>query len=136
MKFALILSAAALAVFFATATPAPAKDEGDWVRLLSHTVDFRSERDIIELGKQQGHFTHLRFKVEEGDLLMDKMKITFGNGDTFEPSLRMEFKEGSRSHDIDLPGKSAGRVISKIEFVYRSEHKHDKATIVLYGREK
>jgi len=34
---------------------------------------------------------------------MDHIKITFRNGEVFEPNTRAEFREGSRSRDIDLP---------------------------------
>ncbi len=119
------------------ATVSVAKDaDKDWVKLGTRTVDYKGDKDTIEVGKSEGKFTHIRIRVEDGDLIMEKIKVTFGNGDIFEPDTRAEFREGSRSHDIELPAKVAGRVISRVDFFYHSEHKHDKATVILFGREK
>ena len=137
MKRASILVAAFFSVLVLCAAVSGAKDEdAGWVKLGSRTVDYKTDHDAIDVGKSEGKFTAIRFKVEDGDLLMEKIKVTFGNGDTFEPTTRLEFKEGTRSHNIDLPAKVHGRVITKVDFIYRSEHKRDKATIVLYAREK
>lgn len=133
MKFPVIALAASISLLTVCSTPALA---GEWVELGSRTVEFKSDRDTIDVGKSEGRFTDLRFKVEDGDLLMEKMKITFGNGDVLELTDQMIFREGSRSHDIQLPGKAAGRLIKKVEFAYGSLHRRDPATIVLYAKER
>jgi hypothetical protein len=107
--------------------------EGQWVELGSRQVDFKSDHDTIEVGKSEGRFTTLRLDVPNGDLVMEKMKVTFGDGSTFEPKTRAEFKPGQTSQTIDLPNKS--HVIKRVDFSYHSKGKHDKATIHLYGKE-
>jgi hypothetical protein len=135
MRFTTFLTALAATAAFLFISPRPARAaDRDWVELGSRKVDFKGEHDIIEVGKSEGKFTKLRFKVEDGDLRMEKIKVTFANGEKFEPETKAEFKEGSRSHEIDLPGSA--RTIKKIDFDYRSERKREPATIVVYGKEK
>ena len=108
-------------------------EAGHWVELGSREVDFKSDHDTVNVGKAEGRFTALRIDVADGDLVMEKMKVTFGDGSTFEPKTKAEFKEGQTSQTIDLPNKS--HVIKRVDFSYHSKHKRDKAVIQLYGRE-
>src|SRR5258708_30543615 len=108
-------------------------DEKGWVELGSRKVDFKGDHDTIEVGRSEGRFSAIRLKVEDGDMVLEKMKVTFGDGSTFEPDTRAEFKEGSRSRVIDLPKKD--RIIKKVDFTYRSERRREPATIVLHGKE-
>lgn len=132
MRIALLVAAGVLVSLLLV--PARTAAAAEWVELASYKVDFKKDKEVIDVGKSEGRFTKVRFEVKNGDLVMDKVKITFGDGDTFEPDTKVEFKEGSRSRDIDLPGKS--RVIKRVEFICRSEKKHEPATLVLYGKEK
>ena len=135
MRLTTLLIALAATAAFCFVSPRPVRAaEKDWVELGSRKVDFKGEHDTIEVGKSEGKFTKLRLKVEDGDLRMEKIKVTFANGEKFEPDTRAEFKEGSRSHEIDLPGNA--RAIKKIDFDYRSERRREPATIVVYGKEK
>jgi hypothetical protein len=134
MRTATFLTTLAATAAFVFISPRPARAADDWVELGSRKVDFKGEHDTIEVGKSEGKFTKLRLKVEDGDLIMEKIRVTFANGEKFEPETRADFKEGSRSHEFDLPGKA--RTIKKIDFDYRSERKRDKATIIVYGKEK
>jgi len=105
-----------------------------WVQLGSQQVDFRTEEDTIQVGKSEGRFTKIRIEVEDGDLVMEDIRVHFANGDTFKPEVKHNFKEGDRTRDIDLPGDA--RHITKVNFRYHSERNKDKATVVLYGKEK
>ena len=141
----LTLSAAAFftAIHCLAAVPALAADReraehkrleaGQWVQLGSREVDFKSDHDTIEVGKAEGRFTALRLDVADGNLIMEKMKVTFGDGSTFEPKTKAEFKEGQTSQTIDLPNKS--HVIKRVDFSYHSKGKRDKATVSLFGKE-
>ena len=130
----LLIAATLLAAFLLIGTTTSAKDKEKVVELGKRSVDFHNDHDTIEVGKHEGHFNALRFTVKKGDMILEKMKITFGDNEKWEPDTRLEFKEGSRSRDIDLPGDK--RMIKKVEFTYRSEHHGDKAEILLYGIEK
>jgi hypothetical protein len=105
--------------------------EDKWEKLGERKVDFKAEKDVVEVGSHDGKFSHIRFKVQEGDVELYKIKVIFSNGETFEPKTGHHFTEGERTHEIELPGKA--RHVDKVEFFYRSEH-HEPAVIELLGK--
>ena len=118
------------------ASPAPttlAAPAGTWDHLGMRPVDFRVDHDAIT-AVGQGAFRAIRIDVEGGDLEMFDVKVTFGNGETFSPSTRLYFREGTRSREIDLPG--AARIVRRIDFFYRSAPftGQGRAIVQVYGR--
>ncbi|HWP59278.1 MAG TPA: hypothetical protein VNL14_15395 [Candidatus Acidoferrales bacterium] len=110
-----------------------AQKRDDWELLGRREVDFKVDRDRIDVGRSEGRFRQLRFTVKGGDIEMRDMVVTFGDGTTFSPNLRHHFDEKSSSRVIDLPGNR--RVIKRVDFVYRSmSRRGGKATVSLYGR--
>lgn len=103
----------------------------DWELLGSRRVSFRAEKDAIAVTAREGLFRAIKLEVEGGNLEMYNVRVTFGDGESFSPETRFEFREGSWSRTIDLPGKA--RVIRKIEFWYRSELKRGRATVRVFG---
>jgi hypothetical protein len=126
------LAGLALLSFAGVSVAADGKHE--WVELGSQKVDAQKEKDTITVGSDEGQFGRIRIEVRDGDLVMSNIKVVFGNGESFSPDVKHEFKEGSRSRVIDLPGGK--RVIKKVEFTYRSEKASNPATVVLFGRQK
>lgn len=113
----------------AGAGPIPQRD---WDLLGQRRVEFRAERDVINVTSREGSFTAIKLEVDGGNLDLYNVRVIFGNGEVFSPETRFEFREGSWSRTIDLPGNR--RVITRIEFYYRSELKRGRATIRAYGR--
>ncbi len=103
-----------------------------WERLGTRRVSFAAERDVIEVGAVDGRFTAVRIDVADGDLEMYNVRIVFGDGDAWSPPTRLDFRQGTRSRVIDLPG--GARVIRRIEFAYRSRVRRGRATVEVYGR--
>jgi hypothetical protein len=103
----------------------------DWELLGSRRVSFRAEKDVIAVTGREGLFKAIKLEVEGGNLEMYNVRVTFGDGESFSPETRFEFREGSWSRTIDLPGKA--RIIRKIEFWYRSELKRGRATVRVFG---
>lgn len=110
--------------------PAP-QPRDEWELLGTRRVNFAAEKDVIG-AKHQGRFRAIKIEVEGGNLDMYNIRVVFGNGEAFSPETRVEFRQGSWSRTIDLPGDA--RVIRRIEFWYRSELKRGRATIRVYGR--
>ncbi|MCA8912168.1 MAG: hypothetical protein KDB82_10715 [Planctomycetes bacterium] len=104
----------------------------NYEKLGERKVDFGADKDTIEVTGKEGRYVSLMIGVEDGNLVMHDIKITFGNGDTHSPELRATFKEGERSRQIDLPGEA--RVIKKVEFKYKSKLRKGKATVLLFGK--
>lgn len=123
-----VLGLAAAALFVAAASTARADD---WDKLGARVVAFGGDHDTIDC-TGDGKFSAIKIDVDEGNLEMYDLKVTFGNGDPFSPSTRYEFNEGTRSRTIDLPGDA--RNIRKIEFWYRSKFKKGRATVTVFGK--
>lgn len=109
----------------------PISPRGDWELLGSRQVSFGAERDVIG-ARHQGRFRAIKIEVERGNLEMFDVRVVFRNGESFSPDTRIEFREGSWSRTIDLPGDA--RIIDRIEFRYRSEVRRGRAVVKVWGR--
>jgi hypothetical protein len=114
--------------------PAPvAFDSTGWTLLGEQAVNGRRDKDTIKVGKYAGAFDQLTMVVSDSDLDLQELTVVFPRGQKWSPSLRKTFKEGSRTHVIDLPGKD--RVINKIELKYANIAGGGKAKVQIYGRD-
>ncbi|MCC6575552.1 MAG: hypothetical protein IT462_17370 [Planctomycetes bacterium] len=118
----------------ATPTVKEPKDRYEgWVFLGTRTVNFRADKDTLDIGADQGKFSAIRVEVEEGDIELYDLKVTFSNGDPHSPDTRLKFKDNTRTRDIDLPGRA--RNIKKIEFKYKSTNAREgRAVVNVYGK--
>jgi hypothetical protein len=112
-----------------SAGPVPVR--ADWELLGSRRVSFAAEKDVVT-AMHEGRFRAIKLEVAGGNLDMYNIRVVFGDGQVFSPETRVEFRQGSWSRTIDLPG--GARVIRRIEFWYRSELKRGRAVIRVYGR--
>jgi hypothetical protein len=103
-----------------------------WEKLGSRQVDFIADKDVIEVGGVEGRFSAIRIDVEEGNLDMWNVRVVFENDEDYSPDTRIEFRQGSMSRVIDLPGEA--RKIRKISFLYKSEFKKGRATVHVFGK--
>jgi hypothetical protein len=116
-----------------TGVAVAAEGRGGWELMGRREVDFRGDHDRIEIGKREGRYRQLEFRVEGAPIEMYDMTVTFANGQTFKPNLRHRFAEGSGSRAIDLPGDR--RAIRYVDFRYRTiDRREGKARIALYAR--
>jgi hypothetical protein len=77
-------------------------------------------------------FNKIKVKVPNGRVLMQNMKVEFGNGEIIDVALKYVFKEGDYSRDIELP--RGNRHISRITFLYKTARKSfDKAVVKVWG---
>jgi len=106
----------------------------DWELLGSRRVNFSVDHDVILVRAREGGFTAIKLEVGGGNLEMYNIKITFGNGETWSPNTRVQFREGSWSRTIDLPGPV--RLIRRVDFWYRSRLRpvRGAAVVRLFGR--
>ncbi|MBS2013723.1 MAG: hypothetical protein JST00_12600 [Deltaproteobacteria bacterium] len=106
--------------------------QGGWERLGARTVEGRNDRDVIHVGRDDGRFSAIEIRVDGSALVMEDIKVVFGNGDVFEPKTRLVFHKDSRSRVIDLPGDR--RVIRRVEFRYGNLPGGGRAQVELFGR--
>jgi hypothetical protein len=101
----------------------------DWQRFGTVTVGRHEERDLVEVPGHQ-RFRAIMFRVADGDLVLEDLKVTFDDDSTYSPDTKIVFREGERSGIIDLPGYS--RDIKRIRFLHRSLNRSG-AVVEVYG---
>jgi len=107
--------------------------KGPWELLGMRKVNYSLDRDEIIVTRAEGIFTALKVKVKKAPINMQKLVVTFGNGEVEELELRNNFAAGSESRVIDLPGNK--RVIKKIVFWYDTKNIANRKGIVeVWGR--
>ncbi len=116
------------------AVPMPvAFDSTGWTLLGQQSVNGKKDKDTIKVGKYKGGFDQITLVVSDSDLELTNLTVVFPKGATWSPALRHTFKEGSRSHIIDLPGKD--RIINKIQLAYANTAGGGNAKVQVYGRD-
>jgi hypothetical protein len=106
---------------------------GRWEVLGQREVDFRNDHDQIDVGRSEGRFKQLQIRVKNAPIEISNMVVTFGNDQTYKPTLRHRFTETSTTRIIDLPGES--RVIKRIDFTYKSiSRREGKGVVEVLGR--
>jgi hypothetical protein len=88
----------------------------DWQNLGERAVNGHGDRDTIVVGTDEGPFQAIQVRVKRSSLVMHDIRVTFGNGEVFEPNVRLVFDENTRSRVIDLPG--VRRFIKRVDFKY------------------
>jgi hypothetical protein len=107
--------------------------EPRWELLGRKEVNFKGDRDHIDVGKKEGKFRQIQIRVDGAPVEIQNMKVTFGNDETFSPELKYRFDESSKSRIIDLPGER--RTIKQVVFHYHSPNRREgKATVAVYAR--
>lgn len=111
------------------------EERTDWTKLGERWVDYgrgRADRDVIQVGADEGRFTRIRLAVEHSAVELRGITVTFGDGTTFSPGIRGRYAKGSHSPAIDLPGGS--RVIRNVEFRYRNLRGGGRAQLELWAK--
>jgi hypothetical protein len=103
-----------------------------WTKLGERSVTGRVDRDTIYVGRYEGKFRRLALVVDDSDLELLEFEVHFANGERYNPRMRHYFREGTRSREIDLPGRF--RQIKKIELRYRNLAGGGNARIEVWGR--
>jgi hypothetical protein len=110
-----------------------AQAPGHWEVLGQREVDFKKDHDQIEVGRSEGRFKQIQFKVKDAPIEVSNLVVTFADNQTFNPKLRHRFAEGSGSRVIDLPGDR--RAIKRIDFDYKSINRREgKGTVEVAAR--
>lgn len=115
------------------ALPGPLHANDEWRLLGTKKVSHATEKDVVEVGQQDGKYKSIRIDVTEGKVELFDIRVVFANGEDFSPTTRLVFQEGERSRVIDMPGDA--RAIRRVEFAYRNLEPRGQAVVNLYGRE-
>ncbi len=102
----------------------------NWKLLGEKKADFVSDRDVMNVNSNPT-FNKIKIRVFNGKVLMQDMKVEFGNGEVIDVPLKYVFDEGGYSRDIELPGT---RHIAKIFFHYKtSKSSFEKGIVQVWG---
>jgi hypothetical protein len=125
----LLIAALVIAVCCATVFAQAPK----WVALGTKIVTFRTERDVITVGANEGVYKKIKLTVKRSGVNFKDMKVHFANGDIIDVKIRRVVPKGGETRVIDLPGNK--RIIKKVVFWYESTTRNPKrATVRLWGR--
>jgi hypothetical protein len=103
-----------------------------WKLLGSREVTFKTERDVIPVGADEGVYKKVKLTVKKSGIHFKDMKVHFANGDIFDVKIRRVIPKGGETRVIDLPGNN--RIIKKVVFWYESTKNRKKRAIVrLWG---
>lgn len=102
-----------------------------WEKLGEATANGKSDHDVVEIGRREGTFRALRFKVKNSNVKMQNVVVHFADGENWSPTTRVEFSEGSTSNIIDLPGKR--RVIKSVNFRYSDGKGSGNGIVEVWG---
>jgi hypothetical protein len=104
---------------------------GRWALLGERHIDGRADNDKIDIGKDNGTFRAIQFRVEGGKVSFDRITVKYLNGEHEEIDVRSEIPSGGKTRVIDLPGKR--RVIESISMWYSKGNRRTRPTIRVYG---
>jgi hypothetical protein len=140
MKIKGLLTLATVALM-AGALPVMAEQEvnpreaaaGTWVHVGKTTADFGNDHDSIDIHGND-NFRKLRFKVTDAPLNLQRLVVTYTNGDPDTIAFAQDIPKGGSSRDIDLKG-SGTRSIRRVEFWYSTDGKgQGKSDVELEGQ--
>lgn len=103
------------------ATFAVSTAEASWDNLGCAEIGRRTDYDVVQVGRREGAFTKIRLDVTGNDVHFDALRVIYGNGKPDNIKIRSEFREGTKSREIDLKGNK--RRIDRIEMISRKGFK-------------
>lgn len=108
-------------------------DPGQW-RLIGTThADHQADHDTIVVKGPSDGFRKLKFKVTKAPLELQRMVVTYDNGESEKIDVREKIAKGGESRAIDLRGVGK-RNLTKIDFWYETKgRQNDKADVTVVG---
>jgi hypothetical protein len=105
----------------------------NWDQLAKQEVGRRGDRDVIELGRRAGRFDALLIRVRREDVAFRRVRVVYGNNQSDELDVDRIIEAGDESDILELRGR-AGRVINRIELIYRAVGTRRPAEVEVWGR--
>lgn len=102
----------------AVAQVPPPPQPGAWSVLGCRDVDFRIDRDVIQVDRREGSFTAIRLRAAGNDVRVLDLKVIYGNGEPDDIPVRAVIRAGQQSGSLDLHGRN--RRIDRIQMIYAS----------------
>jgi hypothetical protein len=103
----------------------------EWVFLGDRHVDGEMDHDTIRVGKADGWFRAIQFRVEGGDVQFDRIVVRFGNGSEERLDVHERVPAGGHTRAIDLPGDK--RHIETVDLWYGKARWERRPKVSLFG---
>jgi hypothetical protein len=111
----------------------PAVAQARWEQLGCQKVGFKTDRDVIKVGRSEGRFKSIRLKVTGNRVHMMDLEVVYANGQPDDIQVREEIRSGGQTRPLDLKGER--RAIRQVEMVYRSQPNfRGQATVCVEGQ--
>jgi hypothetical protein len=105
-----------------------------WEMLGAAKVGFLIDKDVINVGRQDGDFSKIKVRVKGNDVELLTMAVVYGNNQKDDIQIRNKIRAGGETREIDLKG--GDRFIKRVEFVYKSKPSFKgQATVELWGKD-
>lgn len=79
-------------------------DPGSGWRFLGELPYKNKDRDRkVQVGAGAGEFTHVQLRVKKVGMRLKTVRVTFSNGDTWEPTTRLVIPGGGWTRDMSIP---------------------------------
>lgn len=106
----------------------------NWELLGTQKVGFLVDRDVIQVGRQDGDFSKIKIAVRDNEVEFVDVNVVYGNGQKDHIQIRNHIHAGGETRAIDLKG--GDRFIKRVEFVYKSKPSfRGQATVELWGKD-
>jgi len=116
-----------------TATTPRAGPVGSWRLIGTVEVNFRADHDTIFVKGPFDNFRRIKFKVTNAPLNLERLVVTYENGQPDPIDVRSNIPQGGESRQIDLKGAGTRR-IRRIDFWYNTKGVlNGKAHVTVFG---
>ena len=113
-------------------TTAPNTFNAQWKELVSKSVNFKQNKDVLHLGADEGTFSKLKLVASGDDLNLYKMRIEYIDGLVKNMTLAHHFTEKSSSKIVEIANHK--KAIKTIVLWYdNKERSKKKAKLTLFG---
>lgn len=105
-----------------------------WELLGSQKVGFIADKDVIQVGRQDGDFSKIKLVVKDNEVEFKDVDVVYGNGQKDDIQVRNKIRAGGETRAIDLKGGE--RFIKRVELRYKSKPSFKgQATVELWGKD-
>jgi hypothetical protein len=91
----------------------------EWVLLGEQTVSFSADRDVINVGRDEGTFSRLRVDARNNDIYLYGLRVVFGNRTEQRIQVNQLIPAGGRPADFDLQGDRRGILTITLDYKAR-----------------
>jgi hypothetical protein len=104
-----------------------------WELVGTKNINYTLEKDVIGISKATGSYQSLKLIVKRSPLKVNKLIVTYADGQKQEFNIGKEIAMGQESSVFNLP--TGGRTLKKVEITYdKKGSAGSKAGVELWGK--